>query len=170
MEFTTLFNRIYPKLHMIAKYYERGGYSADREDLLQEMYAYLWDEYSNGMPDSINEQYVVNGCRFHLMNFLKKENNKPAMMSMDEPVDENENTLKDILPDKGKLPGDCFDSNTLVEYVRKNGFSDKEKQAFFLLLDGYTAREAAEKMRISHVMVVKYRQKITEVILSKNMM
>lgn len=170
MEFTALFKKISPRLYMIARYYERGGYSTDREDLLQEMYVYLWDKYNKGMPDSINEQYVVNGCRFHLMNFLKKENNKPAIISIDEPIDENEDTLKDILPDGGRLPGDCFDSNTLVEYVRKNGFSDKEKQVFFLLLDGHTTREAAEKMRISHVMVVKYRQKISEVILRKNMM
>jgi len=41
-----------------------------------------------------------------------------------------------------------------------NGFSKREKDVFGLLLEGYTVREAGGKLGISHVMVVKLKNKI----------
>jgi DNA-binding CsgD family transcriptional regulator len=41
-----------------------------------------------------------------------------------------------------------------------NGFSKREKDVFGLLLEGYTVREAGEKLGISHVMVVKLKNRL----------
>ena len=49
----------------------------------------------------------------------------------------------------------------IYDYVRNNGFSKREKDVFFLLLEGRTMREVEKCLGISHVMVIKYKKKVT---------
>ncbi|MDD5617926.1 MAG: hypothetical protein PHG69_02425, partial [Candidatus Omnitrophica bacterium] len=70
MDFRILLERITPALRSIArKHLLRTFY--DEEDLYQEMCIYLWQEYSQGLPLGINESYVIKGCEFHILNYLR---------------------------------------------------------------------------------------------------
>ena len=57
------------------------------------------------------------------------------------------------------------DRRMILEYIRGNGFTEREKEVFFLLFDGCTVREAAEKLGLSHVMVVKIRKNFIDKLL-----
>ena len=101
------------------------------------------------------------------INYLRKERNKAVVLSLDEPVNEGNDTLKDILPDNEELLDAATDRNMTIEYIKKNGFTRREKDVFFLLFDGCTVREAAGIMGISHVMVVKIKKSFVRKLLKK---
>ena len=44
----------------------------------------------------------------------------------------------------------------------KGELSEKEKNVFSLLLEGYTVREVGYKLRVSHVRIVKLKQGIVK--------
>ena len=72
----------------------------------------------------------------------------------------NGDTLKENLPSGVESLDKTVDKKMLVDYIMNNGFSKREKDVFGLLLEGYTVREAGGKLGISHVMVVKLKNKI----------
>jgi len=120
----------------------------------------LWKNYKDGQPAGINEAYIVRGCEFHILNILRKEREKARIASLEEPLDEDGGTLKDILPDT-KEPLDKFiDRNLTIEDIKNNGCTKREKEIFSLLLNGLTVREAGKELGISHVMVVKVKNRI----------
>ena len=144
----------------MAKSHNGHGFFIDEEDLYQEMCIHLWKKYKDGQPTGINEAYIVKGCEFHILNYLRKERKKVRIVSLEEPINEEGDTLKDILSD-GKEPLDKFiDRNLTINDIKNNGFTKREKEVFSLLLSGLTVREAGKELAISHVMVVKVKNRI----------
>lgn len=160
MDFETMFNRISPRLKKMAKSHNGHNCFADENDLYQEMCVYLWNNFKDGVPDGINDAYIVKGCEFYISNILRKKREKATILSLEEPVDENGGTLKDILADPGRPLDRRIDKNLAINEVENNGFVRREKEVFSLLLKGYTVREIGKRLDISHVMVVKYKKKI----------
>jgi len=160
MDFETLFKKISPRLKRIARNHNGHGFFIDEDDLYQEMCIHLWKNYKDGQPTGINEAYIVKGCEFHILNYLRKVREKARIVSLEKPINEEGGTLKDILPD-GKEPLDKFiDRNLTINDIKNNGFSKREKEVFSLLLSGLTVRETGKELGISHVMVIKYKQRI----------
>lgn len=161
MDFKVLLEKITPALRNIARKHLLKGFY-DENDLYQEMCLYLWQEYSEGLPIGINEAYAIKGCEFHILNYLRKGRKKFRFVSIDEPISEEGETLKDIIP----APQDMFlsdlDSKLTIDDIRNKGLTIKESEVFSLLIKGYTVREVAAEIGISHVMVVKYKKKIME--------
>ena len=144
----------------MARNHNGHGSSIDEDDLYQEMCIHLWKNYKYGQPVGINEAYIVKGCEFHILNYLRKEREKVRIVSLEEPINEEGGTLKDILSD-GKEPLDKFiDKDLTIEDIKNNGFTAREKEVFSLLLKGFTVREAGKELGISHVMVVKVKNRI----------
>ena len=56
--------------------------------------------------------------------------------------------------------GKILDRHLVLEDIKNNGFTKREKEVFSLILGGYTVRETGKKLDISHVMVIKYKQRI----------
>jgi RNA polymerase sigma factor (sigma-70 family) len=160
MNFIELYNHIEPYLNRIAKNYSRRNLFADKEDLYQEMCVYLWCHYKKGVPEGVNNSYILQGCRFHILNYLRVKKEKALFLSLEEPIDEKGTALKDVLPEPQEPLERKVERGLVFEKIRNNGFSVKEKEALALLLQGYTVREAAKKMGISHVMIVKYKKRI----------
>lgn len=159
MDFKILLENITPVLKSIArKRLLRGFYSED--DLFQEMCLYLWQEYGEGLPVGINQSYAIKGCEFHLLNYLRKGRRQFRYVSIDEPLDAEGSTLKDVIADPRSSPLADMDNRLTIDDIRSKGLTQKEEAVLSLLLYGYTVREIAEKMGISHVMVVKYKKKI----------
>ncbi len=162
MEFEELYKRIGPRLKRIADFYGRRGYCFDRDDLYQEMAGHLWNKFKGGVPAGINDSYIIKGCEFHILNYMRKEREKIRRVSMEEPLNESGDTLRETLPGN-LMPLDVsVDRKMLVDYIMNNGFSKREKDVFGLLLEGYTVREAGEKLGISHVMVVKLKNRLID--------
>lgn len=160
MDFQILYGKISPRLKKIAKYYNGHRFFIDEDDLYQEMCMYLWDNYRDGMPSGINEPYVIKGCEFHLRNYIRKQREKATFASLQEPIDNSGETLQDVLPDKKEPLEAVAERKITIDEIRNNGLSAMEKKVLVLLLEGYAAREAGKKLGISHVMVLKYKQRI----------
>jgi len=162
MDFETLFKEISPKLKRIARNHNGHGFFIGEEDLYQEMCIHLWNNFKGGLPDGLNEAYVVKSCEFHILNYLRKNNTKAIIVSLEKPINDDGYTLGDILPDGGESLDKCIDRNLTMDKISNNGLTKKEKVVFLLLLAGYTVREIGKEMGISHVMVVKRKKKIIE--------
>jgi len=160
MEFEALYNRISPRLMKIASFYGKRGYSFDKDDLYQEMTAYLWGKFKFGVPEGFNDTYIIKGCEFHILNYMRKEKEKVYRISMEEPFNESGDALRDTFQDSS-LPLDVsIDRKMMVDHIMNNGFSKREKDVFGLLLEGYTVRETGERLGISHVMVIKLKNRL----------
>jgi RNA polymerase sigma factor (sigma-70 family) len=162
MEFERLYDRISPRLKKIASFYGRRGYSFDRDDLYQEMTGHLWNKFKDGVPEEVNDTYIIKGCEFHILNYMRKEKEKIYRVSLEEPLNESGDTLRESLAGETESPDKTVDKKMLIDYIMNNGFSKREKEVFRLLLEGYTVRETGEKIGISHVMVVKLKNKIVD--------
>jgi RNA polymerase sigma factor (sigma-70 family) len=159
MDFKILLERITPKLKYIARKNVLCGFYS-QEDLYQEMCIYLWQNYKYGLPIGINESYAVKGCEFHIKNFLRKGRPKVFLSSIDEIIHPRGLTLSDILEDKCAYSKQNIEANITVDEIRSLNLSDKERAVLAALLRGYTIREAAAQLDISHVMVLKYKNSI----------
>ena len=160
MGFDELYDRVSPRLKRIANFYNGRSSSFDRDDLYQEMAGHLWNNFKNGVPEELNDAYIIKGCEFHILNYMRKEREKVYKVSMEAPINENGDTLRQTLSDGAESLDRKVDKKMLVDYIMNNGFSNREKGVFKLLLEGYTVREAGEKLGISHVMVVKLKSKL----------
>ena len=159
MDFKVLLEKITPALRNIARKHLLWGFY-DQEDLYQEMCLYLWQKYSEGLPIGINEAYAIKGCEFHILNFLRKGRPKALLLSLDRPILGSEGALKDIIADNTNV-GLSESSNTMtINDIKEQDLTDKERQVLSFLIKGYTVREIAKNMGISHVMVIKYKKNI----------
>ncbi|MDH5174619.1 MAG: sigma-70 family RNA polymerase sigma factor [Elusimicrobiota bacterium] len=160
MEFETLLKKISPILKIIAKSHNGHGFFIDEEDLYQEMCIHLWSNFGNGMRGGVNTSYIVKSCEFYILNYLRKAREKARIVSLEEPINEDGDTLKDILPDR-KEPLDKFvDRDLTIKDIRNNGLTRRGKKVLYLLLKGLTVREAGKELGVSHVMVVKVKNRI----------
>ena len=160
MGFGELYDRVSPRLKRIAGFYNGRGYTFDKDDLFQEMSGYLWGTYKEKIPEGINDAYIIKGCEFHILNYMRKEREKVYKVSMEEPLNESGNTLRETLSDGAESIDKTVDKKMLIDYIMNNGFSKREKEIFGILLEGYTVRETGKKLGISHVMVVKLKNRL----------
>lgn len=162
MEFEALYKRVSPRLKRIASFYGKRGYSFDRDDLYQEMTSHLWDKFKLGVPEGLNDTYIIKGCEFHILNYMRKEREKIHRVSLEEPLNDRGDTLRETLQSDSMPLDMSVDRKMLVDHIMNNGFSKMEKDVFNLLLAGHTVREAGAKLGISHVMVVKLKNRLID--------
>ena len=160
MNFYTLYEKINPRLKKIAKRYNGHSLFIDEDDLHQEMCIHLWDKYKDGAPVGINEAYIIKGCEFHILNYLRTHRNKVSIVSTEQPINENGDTIEDVLRDQRDPVTDVVDRKDKIDYIKNNGSSEKEKVVFLLLLEGKTVRGIGKEIGISHVMVLKYKKNL----------
>ena len=160
MDFETLLKKISPILKRITKSRNGHGFFIDEEDLYQEMCIHLWGNFADGIPGGVNTSYIVKSCEFYILNYLRKAREKARIVSLEEPINEDGDTLKDILPDR-KEPLDKFiDRDLTIKDIRNNHLGRRERKVFSLLLKGLTVRETGKELGVSHVMVVKVKNRI----------
>ncbi|MDD4909435.1 MAG: sigma-70 family RNA polymerase sigma factor [Candidatus Omnitrophica bacterium] len=160
MNFKELYERISPKLRRLARARSAHRALLGEDDLYQEACLHLWNNFREGMPEGVNESYIVKSCEFHILNYLRKKRGRFKVLNLDEPINEGGDTLGDLLPDNKARGEEHIDRAITIDDIRNNGFSDREKQVFSLLIKGCTVREAGRALGISHVMVVRARKSI----------
>ncbi|MCM8797921.1 MAG: sigma-70 family RNA polymerase sigma factor [Candidatus Omnitrophica bacterium] len=161
MCFEDLLKRISPNLKKIA--YKLNGHSShfDDEDLYQEALLHLWQDFQKGKLDDKTDSYILQGCYFHLKNYLRKAKEKVNLVSIDSLVDNDDTDLEEILYLKD--PKFCFNylgSKMLVEEIKDNGLTKREKEVLSLCLEGLTTREIGKRLGVSHARIVKIKANI----------
>ncbi len=159
--FEDIIKRVSPVLKRIT--YKLNGHFTffDEEDLFQEALVHLWQDFKDGKIEDKTDSYILQGCYFHLKNYLRKTRDKVSFLSIDNFVDEDGTGLEEILSLEDK--NSCFDyleNKMLIEAIQNNGLTSREKEVLSLCLDGLTTREIGQRLGISHVRVVKIKAKI----------
>lgn len=163
MDFELLIKRLSPKLKGIVHKVNWRCTFFDQDDLYQEALVHLWTDYQDGKLIDKTDSYVLQGCQFHLKNYMRKNYGKAKLISLDSGINEEGEAfnLDEILSPKN--PESCFETiNTklLIEKINNNGLTKREKEVFNLALEGLTTREIGGRLGISHVRVVKLKGKV----------
>ncbi len=162
--FEILLKKISSRLNIIARKHNGHNSFIDEDDIYQEMCIHLWNKFKNGVPNDINDTYIIRGCEFHILNYLRKKREKVAIVRLEKSINEDGDTLKDILADKNASSDICvdMDKQITISKIKNYGFSKREKEIFSFLLEGYTVREIGNKLGISHVRVVKIKKMLID--------
>lgn len=132
----------------------------DEDDLFQEALRHLWVRFNEGKLDSKTDSYILQGCYFHLKNYLRKTLDKNKLISLEQLMSE-ESARIDLALGRGD-PGieEAFNTNAIFDAAETSGLSERERKVLAFGLDGRTTREIGDKLGVSHVMVVKIRKNI----------
>lgn len=130
------------------------------EDLYQEALIHLWLLFSNGELGDKTDSYILQGCYFHLKNYLRSALDKVRPASLDEAIDDGETTLAETLAINGSGGYDKIDEVLLDETLASKGLTERESEVVCLLKSGLTVREIGVRLGVSHVMIVKIRARI----------
>jgi RNA polymerase sigma factor (sigma-70 family) len=162
MSFEELVQKISPKLRAITKKLDGRYTSFDDDDLYQEALLSLWEKYNRNKLSDKTDSYILQGCLFFLKNHIRKVYKKidSRSTSLNTVINENEGTLEDVLASKCIDTGSIsFEYRLLLEDIYEK-LSEKEKEIISLCLDDLTVREIGRRFGMSHVMVVKIKNKI----------
>ena len=162
MSIDVLFGRITPELNRIARKYEGYHSFLEREDLFQEMCIYLLTRFKRGVPSCFNNSYVLKGCEFFLLNFLRKNRERVKQQSLVDSQFSNNNSRNNKATDLQQSLDEIINGKMVVEKITNELSSKREKELLMLLLKGHTIREIGKKLNISHVMVNKIKKKMIE--------
>lgn len=164
MEFDALTKKLSPTVKRIA-YKLNGRYrSFSHDDLYQEAFLHLWNDFRAKKLEDKTDSYILQGCYFHLKNYIRKVNERPVI-SLDMQVNEEGLSLEEVLPLKFAIQEDCRSQlhvKFLVEAIQNNGFSPREKKILMFLKDGLTTRDIGKRIGLSHVSIVKTVKRIRE--------
>ena len=164
MEFDALTKKLSPTVKRIA-YKLNGRYrSFSHDDLYQEAFLHLWNDFRAKKLEDKTDSYILQGCYFHLKNYIRKVNERPVI-SLDMQVNEEGLSLEEVLPLKFAIQEDCRSQlhvKLLVEAIQNNGFSPREKRILMFLKDGLTTRDIGKRIGLSHVSIVKTVKRIRE--------
>jgi RNA polymerase sigma factor (sigma-70 family) len=159
-EFEQLLKRLSPTLKRITRKLNSNLAFMDDQDLFQEALVHLWTKFSSRDLDDKTDSYMLQGCYFHLKNHLRKNQDGPPLLSLNEPAGEDGFSLADVLPAQEATSLEKVEGKLQLEAITGTGVSEREKAVLFCSLEDMTTREIGQKLGISHVSVVKIRNKI----------
>lgn len=149
MSFEEIVKKLSPTLKRITCKLNGQHCFFDEEDLYQEALIHLWNNFKQGRLNHKTDSYILQGCFFHLKNYLRKVRLKAALVNLDD------------LADNQKEPqalSEDLDTPMVIEAILNNGLSKREKEIFSFSLEGLTVREIGSRLGISHVRVVKLKK------------
>lgn len=160
MEFEEVYYRFYPLLVRQAQHYRNCLESVDCDDIVQEMLVHLWNGWKDGRWEGKTESYILQSLWFHSQNYLRRERKKVHLVSLDEPVGGEGTVLKDNIPETLPPLTEIVENKMLIQQIKSDGLTSREKEVFNLYLEEFNLREIGEKLGISHVRVFKIRENI----------
>lgn len=166
MSFAELLKRISPTLKRIT--YKLNGHFSffNDEDLFQEALLHLWQDYKCAKLNDKTDSYILQGCYFHLKNYIRCINDKVKLISIETSKrNEEEGNQDEFLWLRDQKADDFFEdlnSRLLCETIQNNGLTEREKEVLRFYSQGLTVRNIGKRLGISHVRVVKLTQRIRE--------
>jgi RNA polymerase sigma factor (sigma-70 family) len=165
MDFNLLLKRISPILKRIIFRLNSRFTFFNEEDLYQEAVIHLWQDCNNGKLSDKTDSYVLQGCYFHLKNYIRKNRVKVRCVSIEEQVDEEGLNYREYLSFQdtaGREYLDNLHNKLLAETIRNNGLTSREKEILSFYAQGLASREIGKRLGVSHVRVVKLMSRIRE--------
>ncbi len=166
MTFRELLEKLSPKLRGIA-FKLRGFVSfLSEEDLYQEAVLHLWQDYNRGRIKDNTDSYILQGCYYHLRNYIRVVKDKKTLVSLDAAAREDEGPILQqslYLTDERSLGYlDNLNDKLLAEAIRNNGLNGREKSIIEYFSQGMTTREVGRRLGVSHVSIVRAMTVIRE--------
>ncbi len=168
MSFECLVSKLSPTLKRITRKLNGHFSFMNDEDLFQEALIHLWSRFRTGELGDKTDSYMLQGCYFHLKNYIRKVQDSVTLLSLSAVMDEGGAQLEEILPADDAGSYDQVEGALVLEALEASGLSRRERDVLFLSLEGMTTREIGKKLGISHVSVVKARSRIKEKYLTLN--
>lgn len=162
MSFESLVARISPTLKRITHRLNGHHSFFDDDDLFQEALIHLWVRYNDGTLADKTDSYILQGCYFHLRNYLRKVQEKATVLSLNTGAGDDGFSLEDLVAMDGTISFDNLESRLDVEAGEEKYFTDREKMVLSLMLEGMSMREIGARVGVSHVMVLKIRNRIKD--------
>jgi RNA polymerase sigma factor (sigma-70 family) len=162
MSFENLVTRLSPTLRRITRKLNGHFSFMDDQDLFQEALIHLWSHFQSGRLDDKTDSYMLQGCYFHLKNYIRKSQDSATLLSLNSIMEEDGPHLEEILVANDLASYDQVEGALQIEAMAGRGASQREKAVLFFCLEGMTMREIGKKLGISHVSVVKIRNRIKE--------
>jgi len=162
MNFEYIVHRVSPTLRRIAHRLNGRFSFMDEDDLFQEALLHLWVECGKGELADKTESYILQGCYFYLKNYIRKVQDHAILLSLSSSIDDEGTPLQEVLMMEDESSFDYAESRMEVEAMEEQGMTEREKEVLSLALEGLTTREIGNKLGVSHVSVVKVRNRIKE--------
>ncbi len=165
MSFEELHQKLSPTIRRIA-YRLNGHYrSFNHDDLYQEATVHLWSNFLKGKLSDKTDSYILQGCYFHLKNYIRKVNERFNIVSIDAVLSTDDSaTMGDVLGEYWACD-DCREelhNKFLAQSIRNNGFNSREKRLLEYFSQGLTTRDIGKRLDVSHVAVLKMMKKIRQ--------
>ena len=130
------------------------------EDLCQEALAHLWISFQDRKLEDKTDSYILQGCYYHLKNYIRTNADKAKLISMESPIDDEGTIIKDIIASGEEPAYNYMEERDFQESIDAYGLSEREKEVVNLSLKGLTTREIGFELKVSHVTIVKIKRKI----------
>ncbi len=157
--FKTMVRRLSHTLKKITHRLNPHSSFIGEQDLFQEALIQVWNRFDAGGLDDKTDSYILQGCYFHLKNYLRKNQDRPALVSMSSIMEQD--GLEEVFFADDLACYDYLEGVLEIEAI-ESGMNEREKDVLFLSLEGMTTREIGKKLGVSHVSVVKTRNRIKE--------
>ncbi len=165
MNFEQLYQKLSPTIKRIT-YRLNGHYrSFNHDDLYQEAIIHLWGNFLKGKLSDKTDSYILQGCYFHLKNYIRKVNERSNIVSIDAALGMDDNTTMENVLGEYWSCGDCREdlhNKLLAQSIRNNGFNRREKMLLEYFSQGLTTRDIGKRLEVSHVTVLKMMRKIRQ--------
>lgn len=165
-KFNELIKRISSELGGICYRLGRRFNFIGQDDLLQEARLHLWRLFQGGILEDKTDSYILQGCFFHLQNYLRKIKQKRPTLSLEGDFLRNfgeeyrESKIASFSSDSNFVLK--LDQKLLVETICNNGLTDREKKVLYYCAQGLTTREIGQHLEVSHVAIIKIKARIKE--------
>jgi RNA polymerase sigma factor (sigma-70 family) len=163
MEFEKLAKRLTPKLKGIAYRLNHRFTFFNDEDLYQEALVHLWRENASGKLADKTDSYILQGCYFHLQNYIRTAKDKFSSYSLDVHEGEEGEYYEDPPALKDEKSSDYFERlnrEMIVDVIRNNGLNGRERELLPYFAEGLTVREIGRRVGVSHVRILKMKEAI----------
>ncbi len=162
-DFEILLKRISPVLKRIT--FKLGGYHTflNEEDLYQEALVFLWQKLGLGELSDKTDSYILQGCYFHLKNYIRKKYKKINFISIDNIINAEEDNTRSgfsLKDEKSLYYRDELNARFIADSIRNNGLDDREKEIVGYYAQGLTTRDIGKRLGLSHVRIVKITAEI----------
>jgi RNA polymerase sigma factor (sigma-70 family) len=162
MSFETLLARLSPTLKKITRKLNGHFSFMDDQDLFQEALLHLWTRFIAGDLTDKTDSYLLQGCYYHLKNYIRKTQDNTTVVSLNGTSEDEGPDLEETLVARDVVSYDEVEGDLQIEAIVASGMNQREKDVLFYSLDGMTTREIGVRLGVSHVSVVKARNKIKE--------
>ena len=162
--FEQIMQRLTPQLKGIAHKVYAYTPAVSADDLFQEAVLHLWQAYGQGSLEGNTDSYILQGCYFHLKNFVRMIKGRNRLVSLDEQLAQEKGDVQPCLWKREREAAadqlEYLDNRMLADVIRNNGLTPREKELLPFLSQGLTTREIGGRLGVSHVSVVKMTRAI----------